>query len=170
MYFNQHLAAARTQKLVETLFSAIFRLFCSKKNISTSFWVCPAPKSWSKYTTIIVSNKSQKPINGAEPMLSWPKLIEKPWIERELLKWHMIERRSTQIFDAHFYGQILFAESNMHRNIFCCICKTAAKTLLLLKTSWEGWFGGILSQVVASISIHTDISAFLLYFYHRFIV
>ena len=54
----------------------------------------------------------------------------------------MIERRSTQIFDAHFYGQILFAESNMHRNIFCCICKTAAKTLLLLKTSWEGWFGG----------------------------
>ena len=119
-----------------------FSSFFVQKNISTSVWVCAAPKSWSKYTIIIVSNKSQKPINVAEPMLSWPKLIEKPWIERELLKWQMIERRSTQIFDAHFYGQILFAESNMHRNIFCCICKTAAKTLLLLKTSWEGWFGG----------------------------
>ena len=63
VYFDQLLGAARTQKLVELLFSAVFNLFCSFQTFFSDFMPEINKKlqkrtnkkteiSWSKYTTL----------------------------------------------------------------------------------------------------------------------
>ena len=52
VYFDQLSGAARTRKLVETLLFSRFLWKCFE-DVSTSFCMRAAPKSWSKYTTSI---------------------------------------------------------------------------------------------------------------------
>ena len=70
MFFDQLSSAARTQKLVKTLFSAVFNSFCSFQNFISDFTAEINKKRLKKYKKMCVFRKKvwnqQKRLKTAE--------------------------------------------------------------------------------------------------------